>query len=61
MSIIAGNMDGVGTFNSPTGLALNALGTTLFVSDTNNHVITTLDVQTGIDRLVSCILSFATD
>ena len=44
-----GSADGVGTaatFNYPTGLAVNATGTTVFVADGTNHTIRRLDVAT---------------
>jgi DNA-binding beta-propeller fold protein YncE len=34
-------------FNSPQGLALGADGRTLYVADTNNHAIRTVDIVTG--------------
>lgn len=43
-----GSIDGTAleaTFNAPQGLAL--AGTTLFVADTNNHLIRSIDLRTG--------------
>ena len=42
--------DGVGTaatFDSPQGVALDADGVTLYVADTNNHAIRSIDTETG--------------
>ena len=40
-------------FDAPQGMALSDDGTTLYVADTNNHVIRSVDVATGIvDTLV---------
>lgn len=47
---IAGYDDGpalTARFNSPQGLALSDDGATLYVADTDNHVIRTVDVATG--------------
>ncbi|MBI5480638.1 MAG: hypothetical protein HY906_17405 [Deltaproteobacteria bacterium] len=45
----SGSADGVGAaarFNQPKGITFDAWGTTLFVSDTNNHTIRQLDPNT---------------
>jgi DNA-binding beta-propeller fold protein YncE len=49
LALHTGSADGVGTaaaFNYPTGLAVNAAGTTVFVADYSNHTIRRLDVAT---------------
>lgn len=52
----AGFAGGIGTaarFNSPKGVAVDAAGTTLFVADTNNHVIRKITLATGVVSVVA--------
>ncbi|MEY2881322.1 MAG: hypothetical protein RLZZ15_3702, partial [Verrucomicrobiota bacterium] len=46
----AGSVNGIGTaasFRTPSGLALNSAGTTLYVTDTGNHAVRQINLATG--------------
>lgn len=50
LSGTSGNQDGIGTaalFNGPDGLAIDAAGTTLYISDYNNNSIRKMNLSTG--------------
>jgi DNA-binding beta-propeller fold protein YncE len=50
-SITSGHADGTGSaasFNYPQGITIDSAGTTLYVSDTNNHMIRKIVIATGV-------------
>lgn len=52
----AGYTDGVGgasKFNKPVGITIDASGRYLYVADTNNHRIRSIDLRTGIVRSIA--------
>ena len=52
----AGHVDGAGAdarFSSPTGIAVNETGTTLYVADSGNHRIRTIDIATKTVRTIA--------
>ena len=61
VSIFAGGgstfLDGIGTtaeFGRPAGLAVDTLGTLIYIADSTNHLIRMLNVS-GIDHYHSCV------
>ena len=51
-----GHADGAGAdarFSSPTGIAVNETGTTLYVADSGNHRIRTIDIATKTVRTIA--------
>ena len=52
----AGHVDGAGAdarFSSPTGIAVNETGTTLYVTDSGNHRIRVIDIATKTVRTIA--------
>ena len=52
----SGHADGAGAdarFNSPTGIAVNETGTTLYVADSGNHRIRAIDIATKTVRTIA--------